>query len=169
MVSHELRGPLTSIKGSAATLIGSEASLDPSESNLIFRIIEQQADHMSDLITDLLDVARIKAGALSISPEPVEALVLVDQAKSVFVSSGGRNNIRMDLPHDLPRVTADRRRIVQVFVQPVIQRRPELSTSICHTSGCGTQGRPRGILRSGQRCGHIRRRIAPAIPQVLKT
>ena len=116
MVSHELRTPLTSIKGSAATLIGSGASLDPSESNLIFRIIEQQADHMSGLITDLLDLARIKAGALSISPEPVEAAILVDQARSAFLSSGGRNNLRMDLPPELPRVTADRRRIVQVLV-----------------------------------------------------
>ena len=116
MVSHELRAPLTTIKGSAATLIGSGASLDPSETALIFRIIEQQADHMSGLITDLLDVARIKAGALSISPEPVEAAVLVDQARSAFLSSGGRNNLRMELPPDLPRVTADRRRIVQVLV-----------------------------------------------------
>ena len=115
MVSHELRAPLTSIKGSAATLIGSGASLDPSETDLIFKIIEQQADHMSGLITDLLDVARIKAGALSISPEPVDAAVLVDQARSVFLSSGGRNNLRMDLPPDLPMVKADRRRIVQVL------------------------------------------------------
>ena len=116
MVSHELRAPLTSIKGSAATLIGSGASLDPSETDLIFKIIEQQADHMSGLITDLLDVAKIKAGALSISPEPVEATVLVDEARSAFLSSGGRNNLRMDLPQGLPRVTADRRRIVQVLV-----------------------------------------------------
>ncbi len=116
MVSHELRAPLTTIKGSAATLIGSGASLHPSETDLIFRIIEQQADHMSGLITDLLDVARIKAGALSISPEPVEAAFLVDQARSEFLSSGGRNNLRMELPSDLPRVTADRRRVVQVLV-----------------------------------------------------
>ena len=116
MVSHELRGPLTSIKGSAATLVGSAALLDPSETDLIFRIIEQQADHMSGLITDLLDVARIKAGALSISPEPVEAAILVDQARIAFLSSGGRNNLRMELPSDLPRVMADRRRIVQVLV-----------------------------------------------------
>ena len=47
MVSHELRAPLSSIKGSAATLIGSGASLDPAEMDLFFRIIEQQADHMA--------------------------------------------------------------------------------------------------------------------------
>ena len=47
MVSHELRAPLASIKGSASTLTASAGSLDPSETDLFHRIIEQQADHMS--------------------------------------------------------------------------------------------------------------------------
>ena len=50
VVSHELRAPLTSIKGSATTLRESQASLDPAEADLFFRIIEQQANHMSGLI-----------------------------------------------------------------------------------------------------------------------
>ena len=115
MVSHELRAPLSSIKGSAATLIGSGASLDPAEMDLFFRIIEQQADHMSGLITDLLDMARIETGALSVVPSPSEPNVLVDQARNTFMSGGGRNNIQIDPDPDLPRVMADRRRIAQVL------------------------------------------------------
>ncbi len=115
MVSHELRAPLSSIKGSAATLIGSGASLDQAEMDLFFRIIEQQADHMSELITDLLDMARIETGALSVAPAPSEPSVLVDQARNTFLSGGGRNNIQIDLEPDLPQVMADRRRIVQVL------------------------------------------------------
>ena len=115
MVSHELRAPLTSIKGSAATLIGSGSSLDPAETLQFHRIIEEQADHMQGLVTDLLDVARIEAGALSVSPEPTEAAILVDRARSTFLSGGGRDNIQIDLPPDLPRVMADRRRVVQVL------------------------------------------------------
>ena len=115
MVSHELRAPLTSIKGSAATLIGSGSSLDPAETLQFHRIIEEQADHMQGLMTDLLDVARIEAGALSVSPEPTEAAILVDRARSTFLSGGGRDNIQIDLPPDLPRVMADRRRFVQVL------------------------------------------------------
>ena len=64
MVSHELRAPLTSINGSAATLIGSGDSLDPAEALQFHRIIDDQADHMRSLITDLLDVARIETGTL---------------------------------------------------------------------------------------------------------
>ena len=81
MVSHELRTPLSSIKGSAATLLGSGASLDPAEMVLFYRIIDQQADRMSSLIGDLLDVARIESGGLSVAPAPAEAAVLVDDAR----------------------------------------------------------------------------------------
>ena len=115
MVSHELRTPLTSIKGAAATLTEAASDLDPAEMLQFFRIIGEQADHMRDLIGDLLDVARIETGTLPVSPEPVEAAVLVDEARSRFQSGGGRSNLVIDLPPDLPRVMADRRRIVQVL------------------------------------------------------
>ena len=115
MVSHELRAPLTSIKGSAAAVLGTSSVLDASEMHQFFRIIDEQADHMLELISDLLDVARIEAGALSVSPEPTDAAIIVDRARNTFLSGGGRNNISIDLPPDLPRVMADRRRIVQVL------------------------------------------------------
>ena len=114
MVSHELRVPLTSIKGSAATVLGSSADLDPAVVRQFFRIIEDQADHMHDLVADLLDVARIETGTLPVTPEPAEVAVLVDRARSTFTSAGGRNNLAIDIPPDLPLVMADRRRIVQV-------------------------------------------------------
>ena len=114
MVSHELRAPLTSIKGSAATVLGSSADLDPAVVRQFFRIIDEQADHMHNLVADLLDVARIETGTLPVSPEPAEVAVLVDRARSTFISAGGRNNLAIDIPPDLPLVMADRRRIVQV-------------------------------------------------------
>ena len=114
MVSHELRAPLTSIKGSAATVLGSSADLDPAVVRQFFRIIDEQADHMHDLVADLLDVARIETGTLPVTPEPAEVVVLVDRARSAFSSAGGRNNLAIDIEPDLPLVMADRRRIVQV-------------------------------------------------------
>ena len=115
MVSHELRAPLTSIKGSAATVLGSSADMDPAVVRQFFRIIDEQADHMHDLVADLLDVARIETGTLPVTPEPAEVAVLVDRARSTFISAGGRNNLAIDIPPDLPLVMADRRRIVQVL------------------------------------------------------
>ena len=116
MVSHELRAPLMSIKGSAATLIGSEDSLDPAEALQFHRVIDDQAEHMRSLIADLLDVARIETGTLSVSHEASEAAVLVDMARNSFLSGGGRNNVQIDMELDLPQVMADRHRIVQVLV-----------------------------------------------------
>ncbi|MCY4391909.1 MAG: response regulator [Chloroflexi bacterium] len=116
MVSHELRTPLTSIKGSAAILRGSDLPIDSAEVVQFHRLIEEQADQMQALITDMLDVARIEAGALSVSPEPVEVHDLVDRGRGSFISGGGTEHIEIDIPSELPQVMADRRRIVQVLV-----------------------------------------------------
>ena len=115
MVSHELRAPLTSIKGSAATVLGASPVLDPAEMLQFFRIIDEQADHMRGLISDLLDAGRIDSGTLSVAAEPAEVTGLVDQARNTFLSGGGRHTVLIDLPQDLPRVMADRQRIVQVL------------------------------------------------------
>ncbi len=115
MVSHELRGPLTAIKGSAATLMEESDRLDPAEQHEFHRIIQEQADHMRGLIGDLLDAGRIEAGTLSVAPEHSEVAALVEGARSTFLSAGGRHTVIIDLPPDLPRVMADRRRIVQVL------------------------------------------------------
>ena len=72
MVSHELRAPLTSINGSTDTLLESFNSLDPAETVQFFRIIKSQSERTSELVSELLDVARIETGTLSISPEPAE-------------------------------------------------------------------------------------------------
>ena len=115
LVSHELRAPLTSIKGSAATLRETGADLDPAVMREFVRIIADQVDHMHGLINDLLDAGRIGAGTLSVSPEPSELAALVDRARNTFLSGGGRHTVLIDLPPDLALVMADRRRIVQVL------------------------------------------------------
>ncbi|MYE40149.1 MAG: response regulator, partial [Chloroflexi bacterium] len=59
--------------------------------------------------------ARIETGTLPVDPEPAEVATLVDRARNVFASSGGRNHLAMELEPDLPLVLADRQRIVQVI------------------------------------------------------
>ena len=116
MISHELRTPLTSIRGSATTMQVAAQDLDAAELRQFLRIIVDQADSMRELIDDLLDVARIEAGALPVSPEPFPTAQLVDRAKNTFLSGGGRDNLDISLDPDLPLVMADRRRIAQVIV-----------------------------------------------------
>ncbi len=115
MVSHELRLPLTSIRGSATTLLDASSDLDPAELRQFHQIIVDQADRMRELIGDLLDVARIETGTLPVRPEPTEIARLVDRARNTFLSGGGRNTLDLDLAPDLPLVMADRPRLVQVL------------------------------------------------------
>ena len=115
MVSHELRTPLAAIKGSTATVLGASPPLDRAELEQFFRIIDEQADHMRGLISDLLDAGHIDAGTLSVSPEPSELATVVDQARMAFLSGGNAHTVVVDLPQGLPRVLCDRQRVVQVL------------------------------------------------------
>ena len=130
MVSHELQIPLTSIKGSTSTLLNDPGSLDRAEMRQFFRIIDDQAEHMRSLMSDLLDMARIETGTLSVSPQPADATRLVDEAKNRFLNAGGHNELQMELAPDLPLVMADGRRIVQVIgnlLSNAARYSPELS------------------------------------------
>ncbi len=115
MVSHELRGPLALIKGSAATAQGASFGLDPAETRQLFRMIEEQADRMRDLINNLMDLSRIEAGTLLLAPEPTDISAVIEQAKNAFVSSGRQVTVEIGRMGDLPRVAADRQRLVQVL------------------------------------------------------
>ncbi len=114
MVSHELRAPLTSIKGSASTVLSSDDERDPAVLRQFFRIIDEQADHMDRLVADLLDVARMESGELAVSPKPVEVSFLVDRARRVFNRSAS-HTLEIDLDPNLPRVLVDERRVLQVL------------------------------------------------------
>ena len=115
MVSHELRSPLTSIRGATTTLQEAAQDLDAAELRQFLRIIVDQADNMRELIDDLLDVARIETGTLPVNPEPTEVDRLVDRARNTFLGGWGRSNLDIDLEPELPMVMADRRRIAQVI------------------------------------------------------
>ena len=115
MVSHELRAPLTSIRGSATTMIDAASDLDPAELRQFVRIIVDQADNMRELIDNLLDVARIESGSLPVTLEPAEIAPIVDRARNIFLSGGDRRDLDIIIEPDLPLVVADRRRVAQVI------------------------------------------------------
>jgi DNA-binding response OmpR family regulator/signal transduction histidine kinase len=116
LVGRELRAPAASIKGSAAAALRAAGARDPAEMTQFFHIINDQADHMLDLISNLTDAARIDAGDLPVFPEPSEVGALAEQTRDDFLSPGSHIRVHVDLPPDLPRVLADRRRIVQTLV-----------------------------------------------------
>ena len=115
MVSHELRTPLTSVKGSIATLLDPSTTLNPAETHQFHQIIDTQTDRMRELIADLLDVARIESGTLSVLPKPVEVADLIAEAHKAFQSGGAKHELHTEFAPDLPLIMADRLRIIQVL------------------------------------------------------
>ena len=114
-VSHELRTPLATVRGSVSALLDQLSSMHPAEIHQFHRIILEQTDRMRTLITDLLDVARIETGSLSISQEPTDMPALIADAVSSFRLMGHGHEIRLDIPPDLPWTMADKSRIAQVI------------------------------------------------------
>ena len=132
MVSHELRTPLATVRGSVSTLLEESAGLQRAEVRQFHQIILEQTDRMRALIADLLDVARIETGALSVYPEPTDLTALVGDAVNSLRVGGHSNDVRVDIPSDLPWVMADRSRVVQVLANLLanaVRHSPE-STSI---------------------------------------
>ena len=115
MVNDELLTPLTTIKGSTATVLGSPCPLDPAETQQFFRIINEQTDQIRDLINNLLDATRIEAGTFSIHSESTDLAGIVVEARNAFLSGEAKNDVITDLPPDLPRVMADRQRIMKAM------------------------------------------------------
>ena len=115
-VSHELRTPLTAIKGSTSTLLSSSYPPGPTETRQFLRVIDEQADRMHNLINDLVDATQIEAGTLSVTAEPTETADLLEEAREAHLRAAESNgSVELELPSALPRVMADRRRILQAY------------------------------------------------------
>ena len=115
LVSHELRAPLASIKGSAGTVLEASPAASRAEMVEFFRLINGQANHMRSLVANLLDAGSIEAGTLTVAPEPTSVASLVDRARTTSLSGGSRHPVLVELPPGLPLAMADRERVVQVL------------------------------------------------------
>lgn len=113
MVSHELRTPLTSIVGFAETLRESWPNLTPKEIGEFLLIMRGEANHLSNLVEDILVIPRLEAGRLRLEPETMR---LRDEAFEVsrLVFGGTTRELQVDVPADI-FVLADPNRLRQIF------------------------------------------------------
>src|SRR5437899_248910 len=121
MVSHELRTPLTAIIGYSRLLLRqAHGPLTPKQleqQEAIFR----SAQRLADLINDLLDVSRLEAGRVELSPRPTDARLVVQQVIGVLAPAARAKDIRIatTFPPDFPPVHADPTRLQQILVNLV--------------------------------------------------
>ncbi len=116
MAAHELRTPLSVIRG-YADLINGIANLSTEDKENIRRI-DVSAKDLAVLIDDILDVARIQEGGMSFTVAPVDTKVLLASiVESFFQSAHDKGLIlRYELPDALPLINTDEKRMHQVLV-----------------------------------------------------
>jgi signal transduction histidine kinase len=112
-VSHELRTPLALVKGYAESLLLLE--LDPAERRRYLERIDQLADRLRTLVTEILDVTQLQADPLVLERTPVQLAALVNRLLADLAISGGADRLRVELPADLPAIEVDPIRLGQVL------------------------------------------------------
>ena len=117
-VAHELRSPLTGVKGFVATLLSKWDRLNDEQKKLMLTTVNSDADRLTRLIAELLDVARIDTGRLSLHPRPIEFAPAVERVLDSVRAGTGRK-IVFDAADDLPQVWADPDKFVQVVTNLV--------------------------------------------------
>lgn len=115
VVSHDLRNPLGSISAAAELLL--EVPLDEERTRRQLHTIQKAAERSNRLIEDLLDVARIDAGGLSVRPARCPVAPLLHEAVALIAPRAAEHGVevRVESPSDLPPICADHDRMLQVL------------------------------------------------------
>lgn len=112
-VAHELRSPLTGLRGFVTTLLGRWQQFTDDQRLLMLQTVNHDAERLGRLITELLDAARIDTGRLPLYPRPVEVVPLIER---VIASVGVTTTRKITLDGDAwLRVNADPDKLTQVL------------------------------------------------------
>lgn len=116
-MSHELRSPLNAILGFAQLMDSDSPSPTPAQSESILQILNA-GWYLLELINEILDLAAIESGKLSMSVEPVLLNELLLECQSMIEPLAQKRGIRMNFPHGdaVYCVNADRTRVKQVLI-----------------------------------------------------
>jgi len=104
-VSHDLRTPLASIKAAASSLLDDEVDWELSDARAFAKTIDAESDRLEHLVSNLLDLSRLQAGALRAACRPISLEDVVYDAEASL--SGGSGRVVIDLDDDIPEVNAD--------------------------------------------------------------
>ena len=117
IVSHDLRNPVSTVTMSVALLQDAEIHLDDEQRRTQFQVIARSAHRMNRLIQDLLDVARIEGGRLSISCRCEDPGALAIEACEAFrpIAAQRSQTLECQIDEPLAPVNADRDRVLQVL------------------------------------------------------
>ena len=115
-VAHELRAPLTSVKGFTATLLAKWSRFSDDQKRVMLETVNADADRVTRLITELLDVSRIESGRMEVRRQLVD---VPERARKIIagrVASGeSEDRFRLETAHDLPETWLDADKVDQIL------------------------------------------------------
>jgi len=107
-VAHELRSPLTSVKGFTATLLAKWSRFTDEQKRLMLETVNADADRVTRLITELLDISRIDAGRVGVRRQIVDLAAVVNRVIDAHLASGEpRSRFVAPLSDGLPEMWLD--------------------------------------------------------------
>lgn len=119
MLGHQLQTPLAIIKGYTNTLSRPDAQWDAETLRRSFEAIEEETDHMSQLMNRLLLASRLETGALPISREQVNMVAVAEKVVGRMGATSKRHWFSVRFPDDLPPVVGDPELLEEVLVNLV--------------------------------------------------
>jgi signal transduction histidine kinase len=115
-VAHELRSPLTSVKGFTRTLLRKWERFTDDQKLMMLETVDNDADRIARLIAELLDIARIDSGRLELRRQPVDIATAVGRHVHARIAAGqGADRFLVRVAHPLPDLWADPDKIDQVL------------------------------------------------------
>jgi two-component system sensor histidine kinase KdpD len=118
-VSHDLRTPLASIKTAVSSLRERDVALSPDDRAELLELIELQSDRLARLVTNLLDMTRIEAGALELRPSTIAFDELVSEALESLGDIVASDRVAVESQENLPLLHIDHVLISQVLANVV--------------------------------------------------
>ena len=115
VVSHELKTPISLIKSYASTLNRGDVEWEPDVVHDGLQVIEEEADRLSSLVDNLLDVNRVQFGTLTLRLAPVDLRELAVRLCENFSIQTQEHTLETQFPHDFPLIEADEQRLQQVL------------------------------------------------------
>ena len=116
-VSHELKTPITSIKGFSETLL--DGAMDNREALVEFlEIILKESDRLQSLIQDLLDLTKLEQHNFSLVKEPINMVDILEEVSKLLANKAEAKSLKLDFkrPGEEVWIEGDRARLIQVFM-----------------------------------------------------
>jgi signal transduction histidine kinase len=115
-VAHELRSPLTSVKGFTATLLAKWTRFTDDQKRVMLETVNADADRVTRLITELLDVSRIEAGRIEVHRQLVDIPLRAEKIVAGRVAAGDPpDRFRIVVAEELPETWLDADKVDQIL------------------------------------------------------